>query len=91
MKRILLIIASMCIMFSFSGCSSKNDNNNCNCSQNYLYRKTISISDTSSSGWKQETNIYEQLPENAEIIEIFDLTTDSHYPKYDIIYTIHHC
>ena len=89
MKRILLIIVTVCLLLTVCGCSSNNDEleNDCDCAKKYIYRKTISY-----SGWEnEEVNLYNMLPENAEVIEIFDTTTDSYHPKYDIIYTIHNC
>ena len=85
MKKFLLIIMTICIIFSVSGCSSQED---CDCAQKYLYRKTVYAT---NFGWEEETNLYEQLPEGAEIIEIIDMSFDSNYPKYDVIYTIHNC
>ena len=112
MKRIILIVITVCLLFTICGCSSNNDElendiqtlkndieslkndsksieNNCDCAKKYIYRKTIYAR---NSDWAaEEVNLYEKLPENAEVIEIFDTTADSNYPKYDIIYTIHNC
>ena len=84
MKKIILTILTFCILLSVSGCSSRK---NCDCMKENIYRQPIS----SRFEWEEEKNIYDLLPENAEVIEIIDITTDSHYPKYDIIYTIHNC
>lgn len=84
MKKIIVAILTFCILLSVSGCSS---HKGCDCTKENIYRQSIS----SKFEWKEEKNIYELLPENAEVIEIIDMTTDSNYPKYDIIYTIHNC
>ena len=86
MKKTLFIILLICILF-ICGCSADNE---CKCDKKYLYRESISVGYTDDA-WKEKTNIYEKLPEGAEIIQIIDMTTDSHYPKYDVIYTIHKC
>ena len=85
MKKFVFAIILICTLFSVGGCSAKNE---CDCAQKYLYRKTVYAT---NYGWKEETNLYEQLPEGAEIIEIIDMSFDSNYPKYDVIYTIHNC
>ena len=85
MKKFLVSIIIMCTLFSVNGCSAKNE---CDCAQKYLYRKTVYVT---NYDWKEGTNLYEQLPEDAEIIEIINMSADSNHPKYDIIYTIHNC
>lgn len=86
MKKILFMLMMICTLF-ICGCSADKA---CNCDKKYLYRESVSAG-YSNGGWKENTNLYENLPEGAEIVQIIDTTTDSNYPKYDIIYTIHHC
>ena len=85
MKKIIVILMTLLMVLSLCACSSKTE---CDCERKYLYRKTIYATDY---GWKEETNLYEKLPEGAEIIQIIDMSFDSNYPKYDVIYTIHKC
>lgn len=84
MKKIIVSIMMVCVLLCVSACASQND---CACAKENIYRKSI----RSDSDWTEKKNIYDFLPENSEVIEIIDKTTDSYHPKYDIIYTIHNC
>ena len=83
MKKLFIIIASILFMFNFSGCSASD---NCDCASKYLYRKTFTI-----ERWDEEKNLYDLLPEKAEVIQVVDVEKTGYFPKYDVIYTIHNC
>ena len=84
MKKLIMIIMSIFVLVAVSGCSSQN---NCDCAQTNIYRQPIS----SNVSWIEGKNLYDILPKNAEVIQIIKTTTDSHFPQYDVIYTIHNC
>ena len=92
MKKIIVSIMMVCVLLCVSACASQNDcacasQNDCACAKENIYRESI----RSDLDWTEKKNIYDFLPENSEVIEIIDKTTDSHFPTYDIIYTIHNC
>ena len=84
MKKIIVSIMMVCVLLCVSACASQND---CACAKENIYRESI----RADLDWKEKKNIYDFLPENSEVIEIIDKSTDSHFPTYDIIYTIHNC
>ena len=75
---------AICFLLGACACSSQKD---CGCSEKCLYRKSVDTKNT----WVNNKSIYEFLPEKAEVLQIVNTTTDSHYPQYDIIYIVHTC